>query len=266
MSSRFRLVIWDLPGLGRSQGPANRDFSLEKMAKDLSAVVDAAGKGPVILVGHSIGGMISQTYCRLHAQQLASRVAGIVLLHTTYTNPLHTALGRTLWKAIEKPILVPLNHLTVWLAPLAWLSNIQSFLSGNLHIVTRIASFSGQQTWGQLNYGAWLAAKSWPGVVARGNLAMLAFDEQQTLPHVELPVLVVAAHHDRMTCPDASDRLAALLPGSIESGIRGGHLGFWERPAEVCELISEFAAMYAGGPATAAPPSQKKPDAAAAPD
>jgi pimeloyl-ACP methyl ester carboxylesterase len=245
LSDRFRLVIWDLPGLGRSQGPANRDFSLEKMANDLAAVVEAAGKGSVILVGHSIGGMISQTYCRLYANHLGSRVAGIALLHTTYTNPLNTAFGRSVWKAIEKPILVPLNHLTVWLAPLAWLSSMQSYLNGNLHIVTRIASFSGQQTWGQLNYSAWLAAKSWPGVVARGNLAMLDFDEQEALPRVEVPALVIAAHHDRMTCPDASDRLATLLPNSLESGIRGGHLGFLERPSEVAELIAEFAEKHA---------------------
>ena len=77
---------------------------------------------------------------------------------------------------------------------------------------------------------------------------MLDFDEQETLPRVEVPVLVIAAYHDRMTCPDASDRLAALLPHSMESGIRGGHLGFCERPAEVAELISEFADKHVATP------------------
>jgi pimeloyl-ACP methyl ester carboxylesterase len=235
-----RIVVWDLPGLGQSKAAQTRNFSLEKMAEDLAAVAEHAGRGPLILVGHSIGGMITQTFCRLHAKQLGTRVAGIVLLHTTYTNPLNTALGRTFWKAIELPILIPLNYLTVWLAPLAWLSNMQSYWNGTLHIATRIASFSGKQTWGQLNYGAWLAAKAWPGVIARGNLAMLAFDEQETLPHVDIPVLVIAGRHDRMTCPDASDRLARLVPHSIESAVDSGHLGFWEQPGEIAEIISEF--------------------------
>ncbi|HUE71949.1 MAG TPA: alpha/beta hydrolase [Pirellulaceae bacterium] len=241
LANRFRVIIWDLPGLGRSHGPASGDYDIDKMAEDLSAVVGAAGRGPVILIGHSIGGMIIQTYCRLHPAQLGSRVTGIVLLHTTYTNPLKTALGSSLWKAIEKPILVPLNHLTIWLAPLAAFSNWQSFLNGNMHIVTRIASFSGQQTWGQLNHGAWLAAVAWPAVVARGNLAMLEFDEQRVLPQVEIPALVIAGRHDRMTKPEASDCLAHLLPNSREASVVGGHLGFWERTSEVAEMITEFA-------------------------
>jgi pimeloyl-ACP methyl ester carboxylesterase len=241
LGSRYRIVVWDLAGLGRSKGPTNGDFSLEKMAQDLAAVAENSGHGPLILVGHSIGGMIAQTFCRLQARQLGTRVAGIVLLHTTYTNPLRTAFGRTVWKAIERPILVPLNYLTIWLAPLAWLSNLQSYVSGNLHVFTRIASFSGRQSWGQLNHGAWLAAKAWPAYIARGNLAMLTFDEQKMLPLIDIPVLVIAAHHDRMTCPDASERLAELLPHSMEAAVDGGHLGFWEQPQKVCELIDEFA-------------------------
>lgn len=241
LTDQFRIVIWDLPGLGKSRGPTSGDYRLEKMADDLAAVLAVVGSGPVVLVGHSIGGMISQTFCRLHREQLGKRVVGIVLLHTTYINPLNTALGSGFWKAIEKPILVPLNYLTIWLAPLAWLSNWQSFLNGNMHLITRLASFSGKQSWGQLNYAAWLAAVAWPGVISRGNLAMLEFDEQKTLASVEVPVLVVAGRHDRMTSPEASERLAQLLPNSIESSIDTGHLGFWERPAEVAQLLAEFA-------------------------
>jgi pimeloyl-ACP methyl ester carboxylesterase len=241
LEGRFRIVVWDLPGLGRSRGPTNRDYRLEKMADDLAAVAASVGGGPVILIGHSIGGMIVQTFCRQHPQEVGARVAGIVLLHSTYTNPLATAFGRRFWKTIERPILIPLNQLTLWLAPLAWLSNWQSFLNGNLHIATRLASFSGQQSWAQLHYAAWLAAIAWPAVVARGNLAMVQFDEQQTLPKVDIPVLVVAARHDRMTCPDASDRLAKLLPQSIETSIKAGHLSFWERPDELAAILTEFA-------------------------
>ena len=243
LSGRYRVVVWDLPGMGQSRGPTTGDFSLEKMAADLEAVVQVAGKGPIILVGHSIGGMILQTYCRLYPKQLGPRVGALVLLHTTFTNPLRTALGAPLWTAIEKPLLVPLNHLTVWLAPLAWLSNWQSYLNGSLHVATRIASFSGRQTWGQLSYGAWLAAKAWPAAVARGNLAMLRFDEQAELPNVEIPVLIIAAGHDRMTKPGASERLEVLLPNARRIEIQSGHLGLWEQSREVAELISEFASQ-----------------------
>jgi pimeloyl-ACP methyl ester carboxylesterase len=245
LGSRFRIVVWDLPGLGRSKGPANGDYRIEKMAGDLNAVVqEFGGRGPVVLIGHSIGGMITQTFCRLYPKQLGPRVGGLVLQHTTYTNPLRTALFAPLWTAIEKPILVPLNYLTIWLAPLAWLSNWQSYWNGSLHVMTRIASFSGRQSAGQLDYAAWLAAKAWPAVISRGNLAMVTFDEQRTLPEIEIPVLVIEGKHDRMTKPEASERIESLLPHGALGSIASNHLGFWEQPREVAELIGEFAERF----------------------
>jgi len=65
LAGSFRLVAWDLPGLGRSTRPKNGDYSLEKMAGDLEAVLTSCGEQPVILLGHSIGGMITLTFCRL---------------------------------------------------------------------------------------------------------------------------------------------------------------------------------------------------------
>ena len=250
LADQYRVVTWDLPGLGKSKGPDNGDYSLEKMANDLEAVIQAAGKGPIILVGHSIGGMIAQTYCRLHPKQLGPRVAGIVLLYTTYTNPLRTAFLAPLWTAIEKPVLVPLNHLTVWLAPLAWLSNMQSFANGTLHIATRIASFAGDQSWGELHHGAWLAAKSWPGVVARGNLAMLNFEGRPTLPEIDIPVLVIASKYDRMTKPEAGAFIEQKLPQGALTTVPAGHLGCWEQRVRVSELLTEFVERFRE-PATA---------------
>ncbi len=91
LADHFRIVVWDLAGLGKSHGPTNNDYSLEKMAHDLNAVLERVSpNGPVILIGHSIGGMTEQTFCRVHHDKLGQSVKGIVLLHTTYTNPLST--------------------------------------------------------------------------------------------------------------------------------------------------------------------------------
>lgn len=239
---RYRVVTWDLPGLGKSQGPSNGDFSLEKMAHDLEAVLRATGNNaPMILAGHSIGGMIVQTFCRLYPEHLSQAVQGLALVHTTYTNPLRTITASGLATALEKPVIVPMNYLTIALAPLAWLSNWQSYLNGSLHIWTRLVSFAGHQSWDQIDHGARLAALAWPATVARGNLAMLNFDEQQTLPQVPVPVLVVEGVHDRVTRPVASQRLEQLLPNDRPLSIDGGHLGYWERSVQVADALREFA-------------------------
>ncbi|MGN6547816.1 MAG: alpha/beta fold hydrolase, partial [Aureliella sp.] len=244
---RYRIVAWDLTVLGRSHGPANKDYSLEKMADDLDAVLHATleNDSPVILLGHSIGGMILQVFSRVHGDELGRTVKGLVLLHTTYTDPLRTITASSLATALEVPVVIPMNYLTIALAPLAWLSNWQSYFNGSLHIWTRLVSFSGKQSRAQIEHGAWLAAKAWPATIARGNLAMFKFDEEATLPHVDVPVLVVAGDHDRVTRPVASHHIERLLPNDRASHIDGGHLGYWEVSESAVELIREFAEQVA---------------------
>lgn len=118
---------------------------------------------------------------------------------------------------------------------------MQSYASGWLHLVTRISSFAGKQTWGQLDHGSWLGAKAWPGAMARGNLAMIEFDEQAQLPKLQIPLLVVAGTYDRVTMPQASQRFAQLAPHAREAAIPSGHLGIWERHLDLADLLGEFA-------------------------
>ncbi|MDB5452228.1 MAG: alpha/beta hydrolase, partial [Caulobacteraceae bacterium] len=87
LGERYRLVTWDLPGLGKSKLAPDREVSLERYADELAALTRLSGASPAVLVGHSIGGMIIQTLVRDRPEAL-DRVAGVVLLNTTYTNPL----------------------------------------------------------------------------------------------------------------------------------------------------------------------------------
>ena len=53
-----RLVFWDQRGHGRSGRGAARNATIDQLGRDLLAVIDAtAPKGPIVLVGHSMGGM-----------------------------------------------------------------------------------------------------------------------------------------------------------------------------------------------------------------
>ncbi|HEV7279714.1 MAG TPA: alpha/beta hydrolase [Pirellulaceae bacterium] len=239
--SRYRVVVWDLPGLGKSKTATNRDCSLEKYAEDLHSLIGSTGEGATILVGHSIGGMILQTYCRLHPEMLGKRVHGVALVHTTYQNPLTTMLGAPLWTALQKPLIEPLNYLMIGLAPLAWLANWQSYLNGTLHLTSRITSFAGRQTGFQVNYSARLGALAWPAVIARGNLAMMKWEEEPTLPKISVPVLVVGGANDRITKPEASERIASAAPRADLVLLKpGGHLGHWESHDQFLTALDRF--------------------------
>src|SRR6202008_1554667 len=90
LSGDFQLIVWDLPGLGKSTRPTNRDYSMENLSGALEAVLELTGDRPAILLGHSIGGMITLTFCRLFPEVLQARVRGIACGQTMHIMPLRT--------------------------------------------------------------------------------------------------------------------------------------------------------------------------------
>ena len=247
LAGRFRLVLWDLPGLGRSRQPADGRYSLERMARALRTVLDATARGrPVVLVGHSIGGMTVLTFCRLFPELLGREVAGIVLVNTTYTMPLNTILAGGLLRALRWPVLVPLLWLTVALWPLVWAMNWKIYLDSTAHKSTDWTSFSGHETRGQLDFAALFTAKQHPGVLAKGILAMLRWDETATLPTIGVPTLIITSDHDKLTLPRASEDMRRLIPRAELVTVKpAGHPGFLERSAEYDEAIAAFATRAA---------------------
>jgi pimeloyl-ACP methyl ester carboxylesterase len=210
LAKEHRVVVWDLPGAGHSTRALNNDYSIERFATDLQAIVEWSGASRIVMVGHSIGGMILQTYARLFPTEPA--VAGLALVHTTYTNPIRTTKHGTLYSAIEKPVIVPLLYLTIVLSPLVWLMNILSYLNGSTHRSTEKQSFTGNETRGQLDFTARFVLVQSPAVLAKGMLGMIHFDESACVKTIAFPTAVVAAEEDPVTLPSASRFLKDSIP------------------------------------------------------
>ncbi|WP_102127479.1 alpha/beta fold hydrolase [Deinococcus planocerae] len=241
LADRFCLVMWDLPGLGQSRGPADHQYDLTRLAGDLKAVLEREGK-PVILCGHSIGGMITLTLCGLDPGLVSRHVAGLVLIHTTATNPMRTSWGAPWVQTLQTPLVRPLCALTILLSPLVRVMNGLSYLNGTAHLQTHLMQFGGQETRGQLEFVVRLALRANPAVVARGMLAMLRYDVAATLPTIAVPTLVVAASGDKATLPEASSFIAQNVPHAREVVLSpAGHLGLMEQHREWAEAVADFA-------------------------
>lgn len=241
LGDRHRLILWDLPGLGHSSQPADRDYSLERMARDLDAVAGLAGRRPATLLGHSIGGMIILTYYRLFPETLGTRISGLILVHSTYTNPVKTTSGAAFYSAVQRPLLEPLLHLTIALAPLVWLMSLLSYLNGSAHRSTERDSFSGRETRGQLTFLARYPVKDRSAVLARGMLAMFRYDATAILGTIPVPALIVAGDRDRVTLPRASVTMAEAIPQAklLELG-EAKHGGHFEHHARFAEAVRAF--------------------------
>jgi pimeloyl-ACP methyl ester carboxylesterase len=79
-----RLVFYDQPGHGRSSRLESGEYDLAALGKSLAAVLDATvSQGPIVLVGHSMGGMTIMAFAELYPQWFGNRVVGVVLMSTS---------------------------------------------------------------------------------------------------------------------------------------------------------------------------------------
>ncbi len=243
LTDQFRVIVWDLPGLGKSKKPQNRDYSLEKYAHDLAAVMELVDDQPVVLLGHSMGAMILLTFSRLFPEQLKQRVAGLILVDGTYTNPVKTAILSKLLLPLQKPVLEPLLHLAIALSPVLWVTSWLSYLNGSTLLTTEISGFTGRETRGQLNFSSLIGIKAPPGILARGVLAMFRFDETATLPTISVPMLVIVGKSDIATRAFASERISTEVPqAELNIMAPGGHMVLMEHNQPFAEIVRSFSA------------------------
>ncbi|GAB3589778.1 hypothetical protein GCM10027446_03090 [Angustibacter peucedani] len=79
-----RLVTYDQRGHGSSSSGRRHRPSVRALGDDLAAVVEAvAPTGPLVLGGHSMGGMTVMAFAGTHAAAVRERVRGVLLVSTS---------------------------------------------------------------------------------------------------------------------------------------------------------------------------------------
>ena len=89
-SATHRMVFWDQRGHGRSDrapreaSGRSKPVTIEQLGEDLYAVLEqTCPEGPVILIGHSMGGMTMMALAEQHPELFGERVVGAALLSTS---------------------------------------------------------------------------------------------------------------------------------------------------------------------------------------
>jgi pimeloyl-ACP methyl ester carboxylesterase len=235
-----RVVTYDARGHGRSSGIDRRAATLDQLGDDLAEVLRTiAPTGPVVLAGHSLGGMTIMEYAHRHPADFATRVAGLFFLSTTAEGHTHTVYGLPspvahvlrVAEMTSAQVLArlgdwrPHRAFTVALRPsLRWLLFGHPCDPADLRLTTKAVARASLGSIGGFR----------PSVGAQARLETLA-----TLPTV--PTAVLVGERDRLTPPVCALSIAKALPGAaLTICPDAGHMLMLERPDVVTDALLDI--------------------------
>ncbi|WP_323449716.1 alpha/beta fold hydrolase [Streptomyces yaizuensis] len=255
-----RTVHWDQRSHGRSgrgvtqTGPDRVPVSIDRLGRDLKAVIDAAApEGPLVLVGHSMGGMTVMALVAHYPELVRERVAGVALVGTSSGRLGEVDYGLPLAgvNAVRRVLPGVLRALGARADLVERGRRVTADLFADL---IKRYSFSSRDVDPAVVRFAERMIESTPiDVVAEFYPAFEEHDKTAALPGLAgLPVLVLAGEKDLVTPSGHSEEIAALLPGAeLVIVPDAGHLVMLERPEAVTDRLAELLARAGAPPAAA---------------
>jgi pimeloyl-ACP methyl ester carboxylesterase len=227
LRDRARLVLWDQRGHGRSGWTKLTKATIDRTGRDLGEVLDATTpSGPVVLAGHSMGGMSILALARQRPELFGDRVVGVFLLATSAGGLVETGPLGYVIKVVRWLHLLPLYlRMLEALAPL-----LERFRRRGGRVARRVIRrllFGLDDADPESVVLVQELLEETPFPVAMAFYAtFLDHDETAALEVLRrVPVTVVAATHDRLTPAAHGRRIAeAVGPNAELVVVRGaGH-------------------------------------------
>lgn len=235
-----RLVFFDLRGHGRSQPKGELDFTIDNLARDIEAVIEESELEEVVLVGHSIGGMIGLRLASTRLEWLGSRIKGLVLLNTTYRPAYDTSIGGAVVSKVERVFRHPLDALGGYHSSIERLRKIVR-PTDSIFLAVAFAAFGPRASAKQIDFTYDLTSDTSADVLFDLVKSYRDYDVTDRLGEVTVPVLVLTGTHDRLTVPKASEYLADHLPkAELQVFDNCGHMTMLERHVDFNEMLDRF--------------------------
>lgn len=217
----FRVITFDNRGIGASVGPMD-SISLEDMACDALAVLDATGVDRAHVVGISMGGAIAQHL----ALQAPERVRSLTLASTWCAPnaylPRMGAIGDQLMDAIGPE--------AIGRASMLWLFT-PKFIINNAGLLEQMESMVDQ-----------LAIP--PETFHAQQRAVLLHDTHDRLGSIQAPTLIMVGRRDVFVPPELSEQIAAAMPSAEFTMIEGGHAYNIEEAESFNATVMAFLAKH----------------------
>ncbi len=253
----LRLIRYDQRGHGRSTWGRYADdvggLSIEQLGADLGEVLDQlAPTGPVVLAGHSMGGMTIMCLAAARPELFGERVRGVALVSTS-AGDLAPA-GETLAEKLQLR-LAP-GMVTVAIGGARALERLRQLLppSHPRHQkMVRELLYGADATDEMVAAGAGIMHASTVRAFAAFYPALGEHDKRSELDALRrVPVEILVGDSDKLTPRRHSRQLAQALPDAqLHLAERTGHMLTQERPQLVVDAMERLLSAAVEGRAAA---------------
>jgi pimeloyl-ACP methyl ester carboxylesterase len=243
-----RLVFWDARGHGDSEAGDPQSDNLDRIAIDLGQVIDAvAPTGPLILVGHSMGGMATLLLGGQRPDLFVERVPAVALLSTAASDVRFNGLPRPVAALTRR--FGPRVASTLARHP-ALVERGLSVGDELIMVFTQAYGFGEDASPSLVGFTKQMHATTPLDVVAAMLPGFERFDATIALDVIrDTETIVVVGDSDLLTPPERSEALAETIVGAKLVVLpRTGHMTPLERPAEVNEEIRALVARALPSP------------------
>ncbi|HWG28100.1 alpha/beta hydrolase [Actinospica sp.] len=244
-SATHRMVFWDQRGHGRSErSPRDekgraKPVTIDQLGEDLYAVLQATcPEGPVILIGHSMGGMTMMALAARHPELFGDRIVGTALISTSAGRFEDIAFG------LPRPSAKLLHRTTPTvlelLARQSGLVERGRALGGDLGLVlTRRYAFGSDVPESLVRYTQDLIQSVPIDVIADFYPVFGKLDMSESVPVFDrVPSLVLSGANDLVLPVAHSEALADAIPSADYVVLpNAGHALILEHPDEVGEAL-----------------------------
>jgi pimeloyl-ACP methyl ester carboxylesterase len=253
-----RLVFYDQRGHGTSgRGDAERS-TMEQLGNDLAAVLAArVPRGPIVLVGHSMGGMTVMALAAVHPELFGDRIVGVALMSTSSGNLADLDFGLPELLTRVRGAVLPMAAWTMRRRPLL-AERTRRLAADVVSAVTRSLSFASDVDPALARYVDAMIAGTPVDVIAEFYPAIAGLDHTAALsPLRRVPTLVLTGDRDRLIPMEHSDTLVELLRKDGGEHVEyvvlpeAGHMVLLEKPDEVTRAVVRLIRRVAAGSAAA---------------
>lgn len=247
LAADARIVLYDQRGHGRSGLAATEDYSLDALARDLDEVLNEVSPDrPVVLVGHSMGGMAALRFAEMFPHALGTRVSGLILVDTSSADVFGGMLPGAARRLSAFAQAAQTASMRALIGQAERFDRVRARGRHLAYLTTRVMGFGPEPSPKQVDFVEELLAEVPTSVWIRLLPAITGLDVRDALPMIDVPVLVVVGDHDRLTPIDAARRIAEAIPGAELAVLEdAGHSSMLEKPDEFNALVRRFLARVA---------------------